>query len=398
MAGQCAAVAARLSTMRVTAIESRIVHVNARTNWYFVRVRTDAGIDGIGEASLNGYERLLDALLADLSPRLVGAALDDGDEALATYPHATAGLVSHALKSAIRQAYVDARARADGVPAWQLLGGAKRDRVPVYANVNRATRDRSPAGCAASARSAVAQGFRAIKIAPFDNVFPHALDGDAARQAIDAGIGRVSAMREAVGPDVALMVDCHWRFDEHTALEVLERLAGIGLHWFECPVSEQPGAHAALARVREAAEELGVLVAACELQTAVEGFRPFVEPRRVDAIMPDVKYCGGPFEMLRIARYADAHGVRFSPHNPTGPVCTLASLHVAIAAPAVESLELQVGESPLTRGLVGGVEPALVDGAFVAPGGIGWGVDLDERVAAAHPYQPVAPGLDERLG
>lgn len=384
--------------MRVAALESRTLHVNARTNWHFVRVRTDEGVDGVGEASLNGYEPLLDACLDALRPQLVGGSLDDGQRVLATFPHAPAGLVGHAIRSAIRQAFVDARAKAQGVPAWQVLGGLRRERVPLYANVNRATVDRSPEGCARSAREAVDRGFAAVKIAPFDGVVPDALDEPATRRAIDRGIARVRAMREAIGAAPRLMVDCHWRFDETTARSVLERLAPLGLYWLECPVSEQPHAHAALSRLRRAANARGVLVAACELQTAVDGFRPFVEPRLVDAIMPDVKYCGGPFEMLRIAAFASGRDVRFSPHNPTGPVCTAASLHVALAAADVESLELQVGESDLTRRVVGGAEPALVDGAFMVPRAPGWGVALDDAVLAAHPYRPVLPGLDERLG
>jgi galactonate dehydratase len=384
--------------MRVAAVESRTLHVNERTNWHFVRVRTDEGVEGIGEASLNGYEPLLEACLAQLRPLLLGAPLDDDHPALATYPHAATGLVGHAVRSAIRQAFVDARARAAGVPAWQSLGGRRRDRVPVYANVNRATRDRSPEGCAASARAAVERGFRAVKIAPFDGVLPGALHEPATQRSIEAGIVRVEAMRAAVGPLPRLMVDCHWRFDEPTALRVLDRLSAAGIHWFECPVSEQPHTHDALARVRQAANERGILVAACERQTAVAGFRPFALPRCVDAIMPDVKYCGGPVEMLRIAAFAHGHGVLFSPHNPTGPVCTLASLHVALAAPAVDSLEFQLGESDLARDVVGGVEPQLVDGAFVAPEGPGWGAELDAAVLAAHSYAPVPPGLDERLG
>ena len=384
--------------MRVAAIESRILNVSARTNWYFVRVHTDAGVAGIGEASLNGYERLLDACLAELAPSLVGGPLDDALPRLATYPHAPAGLVGNAIRSAIRQAFVDARAKAQGVPAYVLLGGSRRGRVPLYANVNRATVDRSPDGCACSARAAAAQGFTAVKIAPFDGITPDALAGPEARRAIDTGIERVRAMREALGPDVRLMVDCHWRFDEPTALDVLRRLGAAGLHWYECPVSEHAHAHEALGRIRAAANRLGVLVAACELQTTVDGFRPFVEPQRVDAVMPDVKYCGGPVEMLRIADYATARGVRFSPHNPTGPVCTAASLHVALAAAAVDSLELQVGESALTREVVRGEEPRFSDGAFLAPDTPGWGVELDDAVIAEHPFRPVAPGLDERLG
>lgn len=384
--------------MRIAAIESRILNVNARTNWYFVSVRTDAGITGVGEASLNGYEHLLDACLAELAPRLVGGPLDDALPRLATYPHAPAGLVGNAIRSAIRQAFVDARAKAEGVPAFVLLGGRMRDRVPLYANVNRATVDRSPEGCARSARAAAAQGFTAVKIAPFDGVTPDTLDGPDARRAIDAGVDRVQAMREALGPDVRLMVDCHWRFDEPTALAVLERLARLGIHWYECPVSEQAHALDALGRIRSAANALGVLVSGCELQTTVDGFRPFVEPQRVDAIMPDVKYCGGPVEMLRIAEYAAAHGTRFSPHNPTGPVCTAASLHVALAARAVDSLELQLGESALSQDVVSGAAPRFADGTFLAPDTPGWGVELDLRVLASHPFRPVPPGLDERLG
>lgn len=384
--------------MRVATLESRTLHVNDRTNWSFVRVRTDAGVSGLGETSLNGHEPLLDACLAQLRPLLAGAPLDDGHPALATYPHGASGLVGHAVRSAIRQAFVDARARAAGVPAWQLLGGRRRDRVPVYANVNRATRDRTPQGCAASARAAVARGFPAVKIAPFDGVLPDALHEAATQRLIEAGIERVVAMREALGPAPRLMVDCHWRFDEPTALAVLDRLAAARIHWFECPVSEQPHAHDALARIRQAANERGVLVAACERQTGVDGFRPFIEPRRVDAIMPDVKYCGGPMEMLRIAALAAAHGVLFSPHNPTGPVCTMASLHVALAAPAVDSLEFQLGESDLALEVVGGVEPVLVGGAFAPIDAPGWGIELDDAVLDAHPYAGVLPGLDERLG
>ncbi len=375
-----------------------MAHVTQKTNWTFVRVRTDAGIDGVGEASLNGYEPLLASCLDMLRPSLVGAPIDDSLPVLATFAHAPAGLVGHAVRSALRQAFVDACAKAAGVPAYRWLGGAKRDQVPVYANVNRATRDRSPAGCAKSAAAAVAQGFTAVKIAPFDGVVPDALDAPATRGAIDIGIERVRAMRAAMGPRPRLMVDCHWRFDEATALAVLERLAPLDVSWFECPVSEQPGSHAALRRIRSAAHAQDALVAACELQTAVNGFRPFVEPPLVDVIMPDVKYCGGPREMLRIADLASRYRVHFSPHNPTGPVCTMASLHVALAANEVHSLELQVGESPLTQELVGGVEPTWVTGAFAAPTAPGWGIALDDAVLAAHPFRPVPVGLDERLG
>lgn len=383
---------------RIDALEFLVLHVSAKTNWSFVRVRTNAGLVGVGEASLNGHEPLLAAYLDMLRPRLMRAEPDEAMPMLATFPHATPGLVAHAVRSAVRQAFVDIQARAQGVPAWQWLGGRHRDRVPVYANVNRATVDRSPAGCAASALAAADAGFSAVKIAPFDGVFPDRLAEASTRAAIDAGIERVRAMREVLPANVSLMVDCHWRFDEATALEVLGRLAIIGVRWFECPISEQAHAHEALARIHRAAQERGVLLAGCELQTGTLGFRPFVTPRRLDVVMPDVKYCGGPVALLGIARLAQANGVACSPHNPTGPVCTMASLHVCLAAETASELELQVGESPLSQELVFGVDPIVRGHALPVDGAPGWGIELDDAVLAAHPYQPVAAGLDERLG
>lgn len=384
--------------MKLASIATHVLNVNARTNWTFVRVRFDDGSEGIGEASLNGWESLVVAYAADLDRVLAGQEAEGLPARLATYPHSPGGLVAHAVRSAIEQAFCDAMARAAGVPVWQWLGGKQRDRVPVYANINRATVDRTPDGCGRAAAAAVAQGFRGVKIAPFDGVLPDSLDRVETRTAIDVGIERLRAMRAAIGPATHLMADCHWRFDLPTARAVLERLAEVRLRWFECPVSEHASSHGAMAELRAQANAQDTMLAACELQTGVAGFRPFVTPRLVDVIMPDVKYAGGIAEMMRIAAFASAHGVRFSPHNPTGPVCTYASLHAAAAAVDVDSLELQVGESALYFDLVGGARPAFVDGAFVVPDAPGFGITLDAKVLAAHPGRSVPQGLDERLG
>lgn len=385
-------------SMKLVSIATHVLNVNARTNWTFVRVRFDDGSEGIGEASLNGWESLVVAYAADRGRALAGQDAAALPARLATYPHSPGGLVAHAVRSAIEQACCDAMARAAGVPVWQWLGGKRRDRVPVYANINRATVDRTPDGCARAAAAAVAQGFDGVKIAPFDGVLPDALDRAETRTAIDVGVERLYAMRAAIGPSVHLMADCHWRFDLATARAVLERLADARLRWFECPVSEHASSHGAMAELRAQANAQGTMLAACELQTGVAGFRPFVAPRLVDVIMPDVKYAGGIAEMIRIAAFANAHGVRFSPHNPTGPVCTYASLHAAAAAVDVDSLELQVGESALYFDVVGGARPAFVDGAFVVPDAPGLGITLDAKVLAAHPGRRVPQGLDERLG
>ena len=384
--------------MKLAALSTHVFNVSARTNWTFVRVRLSDGSEGVGEASLNGWEPLVEAHCAQLAQACVGRDVAALRARLPTYPHSPGGLAANAARSAIEQALVDAEGRARGIPAWQVIGTRQRDRVPVYANINRATVDRSPEGCARSAVAALAQGYAGVKIAPFDGVLPDELARAGTRRAIDAGVARVQAIRAAIGPAPRLMVDCHWRFDPPTARAVLERLAPLRLYWLECPVSERADWHSALADLRAAANAHGILLAACELQTAVAGFAPFVAPRRVDVVMPDVKYAGGIAETARIAAFAHAHGVRFSPHNPTGPVCTYASLHAAVLAPEVESLELQVGESDLYFDVVGGARPAFVDGAFVVPDTPGLGVMLDAAVLAAHPGRSVGQGLDERLG
>lgn len=384
--------------MKITDLQPLVVNVSAKTNWFFVQATLDSGATGIGEASLNGWERPMLAYAEDLRSRLIGAAIDTARPVLRTFPNSPGGLIANAVRSAVEQALLDAEARTRGVPVHALLGGKRRDRVRMYANINRATVDRTPEGCARSAQSAVAQGFTAVKIAPFDGVRRDALDRRDTQRAIDIGIDRVTAVRDAVGRDVDVMVDCHWRFDEATALRVLDRLAPVRLFWFECPVPEGAPWHDALARIHAAARERGVLLAGAETQSGLDGFRPFIERELLDVIMPDVKYAGGMRPTLDIAVAARDRGMLTSPHNPTGPVCTYASLHVAACAPELPLLELQVGESALYFDLVHDTRPAMRDGCFEIPDLPGLGVELDYAVASAHPYRRVDYGVEEQLG
>lgn len=385
---------------RITALRTHAVNVTAKTNWVFVELVADDGIIGIGEASLNGWEPLLLAYAERLAGELAGG--DEAALARATryLPHSPGGLVVHALRSALEQASVDAAARRAGVSVSRLLGGALRTRVPVYANINRATTDRTPAGVAASGRRAVEAGFRAVKIAPFDGVVAEdrATTPYAARVA--AGIERVLALRDAVGPSVAVMADCHWRLDEATAREVIRALAPANLAWLECPVSEHPDWHDAIARLRGVANDAGMRLAGAETVAGVDAIAPLFARGCYDVVMPDLKYCGGYRGLLAIAAAAAAHGVAFSPHNPTGPVCNLGSLHACAVVGDALSLEYQLAESPLTTELVHGIAPRLVDGAFEVPDTPGVGATLDPAVVAAHPWRPLPSGsnLDERLG
>ena len=215
---------------------------------------------------------------------------------------------------------------------------------------------------------------------------------------IEAALARICAVREAVGFDVKVMVDCHWRLTPKTSRTVLDALCEIKLHWLECPISEQPHWHSDIRAIRDYANVQGVRLAGAEMQADVEGFRPFIERGLYDTIMPDVKYCGGIGALLRIADLAARHNVQTAPHNPTGPICNFASLHACIAGTSCDFLELQVGESGLFTSAVHGEVPALQSGCYAAPTQVGLGAAIDPQVLINHAYAPVSGGLDASLG
>ena len=388
--------------MHIARIEPLVLHVSAKTNWFFIRVTADSGLSGIGEASLNGWEPMQRAFLSQIERNLEGRPVADIAQLTRVFPHSPSGLVGASILSALEQALADVLAQDAGMPLCAWLGeDVRRDAIPVYANINRATTNRSPEGCAESARNAVAQGFRGIKIAPFDGVCSEDFGADwpGQRTRIDAGIARAFAIREAIGPEIDLMVDCHWRFDEPTAMSVLAELAPVALHWFECPVSEHASHWDAIKRLRTAANAQGTLLAGAEMQVGEASFAPMLSGGLFDVVMPDVKYAGGYAEMLKIAAHAHRYGVACSPHNPTGPVCNMASMHLMCASEHFAKLEFQLGESALLFDVVGGQGPRLVDGHFERPADVpGLGLKLDDAVLAANPFAPVAQGLDPRLG
>jgi galactonate dehydratase len=261
-------------------------------------------------------------------------------------------------------------------------------------------RSRSPECFADAARAAIAAGYKSVKLAPFDGVIAEDAVSTPIDDRIRDGLDRVFAVRDAIGPGAPLLVDCHWRFDEARATALIGDIAAASPYWIECPVSEQPSQFGAIARLRECARTQGIRLAGGEMITGPEQAEAMCASSLYDVLMPDVKYAGGYRGMLEIAKTCDAHGVDFSPHNPTGPIAHLASIHVCAVSPGVLRLEHQWAESPLFDGLVRGPAAPLVDGEFVVPSAPGLGAALDLDVARAHPYAslPRNANLDERLG
>jgi galactonate dehydratase len=384
----------------IAALTPVVVNVSPKTNWTFVSVTTSDRATGWGECSLNGYEPLLTTQAQMLARDAVGRDVSDTANLVRYLPHSPGGLVAHAVRSATEQALADLRAQAARVPIARMLCSNPRASIPAYANINRGVANRSAEGFADAARKAVAAGYRAVKLAPFDGVIAQ----DAATTPIDArtrdGLDRVFAVRDAVGPSVSLMVDCHWRFDVDRAEALLRDIAPAKPHWVECMISEHPLGFGSIARLTELAHAQGIRTAGGEMIAGADSAQAMCAGKLYDALMPDIKYAGGFGGMLAIARVCADHGVDFAPHNPTGPIAHLASVHACAAAPALLWLEHQWNETPMFGELVDGAVPPLVDGAFSVPQAAGLGAKIDRDIARANPGQPLAPGanLDERLG
>jgi galactonate dehydratase len=360
-----------------------IVEATPRTRWVFLTLTTESGLVGQGEATLQGEE----AALASLFPALAALArgLPDASPAALPVGRALPGLADAALHGALDQALWDVAARRAGQPLAVALGGMRRPSVPVYANINRRTRDRSPAGFAASAREARAAGFTAYKIAPFDEVTPERREAGEARAAAAPGLARIAAVREAIGTEAELLVDCHWRFDVDAATVVLDACAERGVCWFECPLPETEAMIPALRALRARAHRHAMRLAGGEKLIRLEQFAPFIAAGAYDVLMPDVKYVGGLAEAIALAERMATAGIAFSPHNPSGPIAHAASVQLCAASPALDRLEMQWDETPLFTELTHPAPPLPERGVIAVPADRpGIGVVLDRALAARH--------------
>jgi galactonate dehydratase len=378
----------------ITAIRTSVVCVTRRTNWVFVLVDDDEGRTGVGEATCDGHEPQVLASVDAARRRFVGQPALPLAHLTRPHPMAFGGLAHAAANSAIEQALWDLVGQRLGAPVSDLLGGAAAPAVRAYANVNRSLlTDRSPDAFARAARESVAAGFDAVKVAAFDGLRWEPEEDRRGGALIASGLDRLHAVREAIGPDVDLLIECHFRFDARTAVAVMPRLAALRPYWIEAPVSERD--LEGWRRVRDATD---ARLAGGEVIVGQAAHRRFIQASGVDVIMADVKYCGGIAGLMAVGALADADSIQLAPHNPSGPVSTAATAHVAAVLPHVVTImEFAWGEADWRASLVGGAE--VVDGGRVrVPTGPGLGIALDETLAAAHPYRetPVAPDLWER--
>jgi galactonate dehydratase len=373
--------------IKITSIQPIFIHVNHRGDWVFLLVHTDAGITGLGEASHSGNDALLLETVRAFTERLVGRSPLQIEGIWHQLARVDGGRISHTALSGIEQALWDIAGQHLGVPIHALLGGAVRDRLRLYANINRHVTDRSPEGFARAARQAVDEGFTAVKLAPFDELRGR----DHVRTGPDAawrkGVKRVQAVRAAIGDSVDLAVDCHGRMEPSEAIAVGRALADSDLLWYEEPVP-----HRFVDELARVSQAVPMPTASAESVFALEGFRPFLTRHIVDVVMPDVKHDGGLLETKNIASAARMTQLLVAPHNPSGPVATIATGHVMSTASNFFILEYAWGEVDWRSRLLTPAEP-IRDGYLYVSQAPGLGHRLAPDLVKEH-HRAVANSSD----
>ena len=330
-----------------------------------VRLSTDEGIDGLGEAWCD--PALAEGVvLGKLRPQVLG---EDPFNVEGIWRKAFDGAAMYDPKGAvvggmsgIDMACWDIMGKALGQPVCTLIGGLNRTAIRAYASDLHWQED--PAAMARDASSFVERGFTMVKthvgVDPVDDV------------------RRVRALREAIGPDTGLMVDINTAFDRPTAIRFGRRIAGYDITWYEEPLS--PVDLDGLAIIRAAT---GLPIATGENEYTRWGFREMFQKGGVDVAMPDMARTGGITEMKKICAVAEAFGVVVSPHNYSSGVCSAATLHLMAATPGTGPLEWDTVNSSIVDELF--VEPLIEkDGHVEVPQVPGLGVHLTDEVRAKY--------------
>ena len=349
-------------------------------NWLFVKVTTDNGLYGWGEGSLHGSIPAVEAAIHELGESLVGkdpSGVERHWHAMYNAWRWRGGPVLTTAIGAIDIALWDLEGKRLDVPVFRLLGGPYRDRLPVYAShwlAGATTPDEAYAG----AREAVARGFRGFKWTAFD---AQALRDNEAHE-IAGKTEMMAAEREGAGPDIEIYVECAERLSPRTAEIAAHAFAPLRPGWFEEPISFEN--HAAMVKLRQ---RMPVPIATGERLLTRWDYDELLRGGGCDVAQPDVMHCAGLTEVKRIAALADLHYIPIAPHNPGGPICTLASMHLAAAIPNFLVLEQMEGERALRDELC--TAPVqFVDGHFELPTGPGLGTDLRLDVLEGRNFRP----------
>jgi galactonate dehydratase len=375
--------------MKITAIETHVCHARMR-NWIFVKVVTDTpGLWGWGEATLEWHTRSVVGAIEDISQLLIGEDPTRIEHLWQMmyrqhFWHGN-GIVRGTAISGIDIALWDILGKVHGVPVHKLWGGPVRDYVRLYCHLGGGkmedfyeTAPGDASRFAELAQAAVEDGFTAFKTMAVPETAP--LEG---LRPIRYAEKCVAAMREAVGDDIDIMVDCHARPSPRMGMQFAKALEPYGLYFFEEPC--WPETIDDIALIQRA---VSTPIATGERLISQHAFREVLEKRACSVLQPDITHCGGLSEARRIAAMAEAYRVALAPHNPQGPVSTAASLELGFATPSYaicESVHLDV---PWRSDVVSESFVVEEKGRLVRPGNKpGLGIEINEAEVKKHPFE-----------
>jgi galactonate dehydratase len=365
--------------MKITDVKTYIVG-NPWKNWVFTRVETDEGVHGIGEATLNGFAKTVEAAIQELKRFVIGKdPFDVENHSLRLFRdlYSDGGQVQGAALAGIEFGCWDIMGKATGLPVFKLLGGRCHGRLRAYAN-GWYRGPRRPDSFHAKAKEVVAQGYTALKFDPFGAAW-RVVD----RADFDLALEIIAAVREAVGPEADVLIEGHNRFSVHTALLFADAMARYTPTWFEAPVPPQN-----VSGMVEVARRSPVPIACGEDYYCREQFAELLRHEAVHIIQLEPQFLGMT-AAKQVCGMVNAHGGVTAPHSAQGPLCSVVCAHLNTATPNffVHEIFDDFNEEWCPQILTHPVR--VVDGYITLPEDRpGWGTDLNYEEIAQHPYNP----------
>jgi galactonate dehydratase len=375
--------------MKITNTKTFLVE-GLKYNWTLFKIETDSGIHGWGEATNWPGSPLIEAACKHVGDFIIGQDARRLDY-LWTKVYRDMNWLGQAgpLLSAISAmdiALWDIKGKAAGMPVYDLLGGLYRKKVQLYANYWFTGGGHSPEDYARQAKETVAKGFTALKFDPFAHVnywYGEDLSDNngLTEKQKQLSIDVVAAVAKAAGPEVAIAIETHAFLNGPTAVEMANRLAKLG---FNCMWYEEPALPEFPDSIADIRRKITLPVCVGERLHSRFMLRGILEKQAADIVMPDITRCGGISEMRKMANLAETYNVPIAPHNPNGPISTIASAHTMATVPNFFRQEFMVNDVPWRDGCLSHPLP-VSNGFFEMPDRPGLGFDIDESVLLAHP-------------
>ena len=363
--------------MKITDIKTFLVGAGGR-NWVYVKVLTDQGIFGIGEAYSAGPDEATVKVIEDFKSWLVGndprnvQYLFDLMYNTTRFP---GGIIVNSAISGIEHALWDIAGKSAGVPVWALLGGRIRNKVRVYQSTGGATAQQAGEN---AKRMIETYGYTALKMGiQATGEMPY-------NQATRVTAEHVRAVREAVGPDIDIGVDVHAKFFEaERAIRLAKAIEPYNPMWME--ESVRPENYDAMKKV---ADHVSIPLASGESNYGIYEFKQLIDRQALDFVQPDICCCGGVLTLKKIAALAEAQYILVAPHNPMSPLATAINVHFAASTPNFYILEYAAPDSGARKNVL--KEPLMVnkDGYLDIPNKPGWGMELNEEAFKSMPPAP----------